>query len=215
MKKLILVGLLLCGFLSVNAFAESAPLQITEGRFFIKGNQTEEAGNAWMKTPLFSASSYLGGDYSPWTDICKRSPKSCSFGKTFAVPEYPNISLGSCIGCSGPQFPQGTFTIGGTTYQNAYFTGSLRFSRETFFIPKRVKRKGMVTFRKPFTMTGNLKVCQVSEINAPCPGDKILFNGEVAGKGLLTVTTEIRIWDDGAVNYPYLLQKSFEYQFEK
>jgi len=215
MKKLILVGLLLCGFLSVSAFAESLPLQITEGRFFIKGNQTEEAGNAWMKTPMFSASSYLGGDYSPWTDICKRTPKSCGFGKTFVVPERPDVNLGGCVGCSGPQFPQGAFTIGEKTYQNAYFRGGFKFSRETFLIPKRVKRKGMVMFRKPFTMTGNLFVCQVSEINAPCPADKILFNGEVAGKGSLTVTTEIRVWDDGVSNYPYLFQKSFEYRFER
>lgn len=214
MKKLFLIGFLLCGLFSAHTFAETVSEQITDGRLFISGNARDDYNNSLMKTPLFSVLGSLGGDYSPWTDICKRTPV-CTPGKTFTVPEYSQINLGGCIGCSGAQFPYGTFTIGGTTYQNAYFKGNFSFSRVAFSIPKRLKRRGTIIFRKPFTVTGNLKVCQVSDRDAPCPSGKILFDGEITGKGILTATMEIKLSNNGSFANPYLFQNSFEYKFEK
>lgn len=200
---------------SVAAFAQTTSVQITSGRFFIKGGANEEPNNAVLATDNFSAVSFLGGQYSPWFDICLLTPAACSFGQTFTVPRYPRVDLGGCIGdCH--QFINGTFTINGTTYQNAYFRGYFDFSQESFLIPRTVRRKGTVTFRKPFTLTGFLQVCQETNIDRNCPNDKILFSGTVNGHGTLTVFMGIKISEAGRPNpYPYLSQQGFEYQFEQ
>lgn len=218
MKKLFLVGFLLCGFLAVNAFAESVPVQITEGRFFIYRTNGSYPGepnyNAIIQTDKFSAASYLGGTYSPWNEIC--ASLDCRPGKTFAVPEYPTVNIGGCVGgCSGAQFAFGTFVINGITYERAYFSGSLTFSRETFSIPRMLKRKGSVRFRKPFTMSGRVKVCSERDYEKDCPADKILFNGNIAGSGNLTVIMQIKAADWLPGNSTYLRQQSIEYQFIK
>ena len=212
MRNIIFNVLFTFVFLFSVASAQTNPVQITGGRFFIKGG-SEEPQNARLETANFTAIGFLGGQYSPWYDICKFDPNRCSFGKTFSVLPFPRVYLGGCIGeCH--QFVYGTFTTNGTTYQNSYYRGNFDFSRVDFQIPRMVKRKGLVTFRKPFSMTGHLQVCQETNIDRNCPADKILFDGDVEGEGTLTVTTEIKIFDTGTRSYPYLFQKSFEYQFE-
>lgn len=214
MKKLILIGFLLCGFLSVNAFAEGVPLQITEGRFFIPFNNVPERSEAQFSTGLFSASSFLGGYYSPWYEVCGPSTLICRPGRTFSTPQHRLVYVGGCIGCSGPQFASGTFKINGVTYENVRFSGEFLFSRETFSIPRLLARKGSKRFRKPFTMTGRLKVCSVRDPNYyDCPADKILFDGQVSGRGDLTATMQIRRADSSIGNFSYLQRESFEYQF--
>lgn len=213
MKQLLLIGFLLCGFLFTNAFAESAPIQITDGRIFITGNSDADYNNVSLTSGLFSALGSMGGTYSPWDDICKQTPK-CALGRSFTVPAYPSISLGGCIGtCT--QFTSGEFSINGKTYAQAYYRGNLDFSRLSFAIPKKMIRRGVVTFRKPFTVTGNLQVCSETNIDRNCPTGKILFDGGINGRGTLTVTMEIRTWDDGARRFQYLVQKGFDYRFEK
>jgi len=198
-------------------FVQASPVQITSGRFFIQGAANgEEPNNAVLATSNFSASSFLGGQYSPWFDVCRLTPTDCSFGKTITVPRYSRVDLGGCVGdCH--QFINGTFTINGTTYQNAYYRGYFDFSRESFFIPRMMRRKGTVTFRKPFTLTGRLEVCQESNIDRACPTDKILFSDTVSGRGTLTVSMKVAVLPEGFRPYPvpYLAQQSFEYQFEQ
>lgn len=216
MKKLIIIGFLLCGFLSINAFAETVPLQITNGRFFITPANGYYPGepnyNAVINTEKFSAASYLGGTYSPWNEVCYAY--NCRPGKTFTAPQSPTVYIGGCIGgCSGPQFAFGTFAINGVIYKNAYFSGSFSFSPETFSIPKLIKRKGSMKFTKPFTMTGRIKVCSEKDYDKNCPADKILFDGQISGRGNLTVIMEIKKADSSLPFSVYLRQKSFEYQF--
>jgi len=196
-------------------FAQSAPVQITGGRFLIKGSQSgEEPENAVLASDDFTAAGFLGGQYSPWFDICLLTPTACSFGKTFTVPRYPRVDLGGCVGdCH--QFINGTFTINGTTYQNAYYRGFFDFSQETFFIHKMLRRKGTVTFRKPFTLTGRLQVCRETNIDRNCPAEMILFDAPVSGHGTLTVVMNIKTSEAARpFPYPYLSQQSFEYRFE-
>lgn len=200
---------------AANIFAQSNPVQINDGRFLINGySNGENPQNALIKTDVFSAVSSLGGRYSPWYDICITTPTECSFGQTINVPLYPRVDLGGCIG-SCYQFVRGTFTINGTTYENAYFRGYFDFSQAQIFIPKSVRRKGTMTFRKPFTLSGFLEVCSETNIDRNCPADRILFSGNVAGRGTLTVTMSVRISELARpFPYPYLFQQSFEYQFE-
>jgi hypothetical protein len=100
------------------------------------------------------------------------------------------------------------------TYQDVYYRGYFNFSGTTFQIPKIARRKGFARLRQSFTLSGHLKVCQVSDINQNCPADKILFDGDIKGEGSVTFTGEIRIFDNGIVRTPYLLRKSIDYQFE-
>ncbi|HVE58055.1 MAG TPA: hypothetical protein VNB22_14585 [Pyrinomonadaceae bacterium] len=213
MKIVFLFSAFFC--LSLSVFSQTTTVDITEGRFFITGHYNgEELNNATIKTNVFTATSLIGGQYSPWYDICITDIFGCSFGSTFTVPKYSRIDVGGCVGdCH--QFIGGAFTINGITYQNVFYHGYFDFSRESFFIPKMTRRKGTVVFKKPFTMSGQLRVCQVIDFNAPCPADKILFDGALKGQGTLTVTMTVK----NAVGprpypVPYLSQQSFEYRFE-
>jgi len=213
MKKILLNFLLAFIFLAPTALAETFPAEITGGRFYITGG-AEEPQNARLETENFTATGFLGGQYSPWNDICKYDPNKCRLGKTFSVIPYSRIDVGGCVG-NCYQFNSGTFTINGTTYQNAYYRGHFNFNRVDFQVPRVVKRKGLVTLRKPFSMTGRLQVCQESNIDRNCPADKILYEGDFQGGGTLTVIGEIRIFDNGTTSYPYLFQRGFEYQFQR
>lgn len=213
MQKIIFTVSFTFIFLFSTALAQTAPIQITGGKMFIQGG-AEQPQNARIETANFTATGTLGGMYSPWNDICRYSPSSCAFGKTFSVIPYPRIDVGGCVGTC-PQFNYGTFTINGTTYQNAYYRGHFNFSRVDFQIPRTVRRKGLMTFRKQFSMTGRLQVCQETNIDRQCPADKVLYEGDFQGGGTLTVTGEIKIYDNGITRYPYFSQKSFEYQFHQ
>ncbi len=210
MKKIIAIFAFVL-FISASVFAESA---ITGGNMFITGSSSGEEGqNATLTGSNFSAQSYLGGFYSPWYDICGASIYECKLGQTFYVPRQSQITVGGCIG-SCYQFVSGTFTINGNTYQNVYYRGYFNFERVPFLIPRIYKRKGSVVFRKPFSLQGRLKVCEINDYNAPCPADKILFDDDIKGHGTLTVRMEVKIFDNLTVSFPYLMQKSFNYQFE-
>jgi len=207
----------LCIFiLTAVGFAQNAPVQITGGRFLIKGlSDGEEQNNSTLQTDNFSATGTLGGYYSPWHDICRLNPLACTFGKSFTVPTYPEIYLGGCVGdCY--QFISGPFTINGTTYQNVYYRGSFTFSQSTIYIPKTAKRKGSMMFQRPFTLSGRLQVCQVSTVNNACPSDKLLFDGAVSGHGTMTAMMSVKISDVGfrPFPFPYLSAEGFEYRFE-
>ena len=213
MKKTTLSILFAFVFLASTAAARSNPAEITGGRFLITGGD-EQPQNARLETAGFTATGFLGGRYSPWNDICKHDPNKCGLGKTFSVIPYPRVYLGGCIGdCF--QFNRGTFEINGTTYQNAYYRGHFDFSQVSFQVPRTNRRKGSMTLRKPFSMTGRLQVCRESNIDRACPADKILYEGDLRGGGTLTVMGEMRVFDNGSRNYPYLFQKSFEYQFQR
>ncbi len=208
----------LCAFFSfilfsLNAAAENNLVQITGGNFHIISGLTEQLQNARIETPDFTAISFIGGTNTPWHFVCYNI-NECRFGENFIVPDRPELHLGDCIGdCD--QFVSGPFTMKGITYQKAYYSGNLIFSRETFSIPRVIKRKGKMFFKKPFTVIGKLQVCQETIIYTDCPADKILYDSDISGKGTLTVTAEIRVWQDGDSNPPYLFAKSFDYQFEK
>ena len=199
-----------------STFAQTNAIPITGGRFFMQRG-TQDISNAQIETANFTALSWLNdsGGNSVW-DICSTSsnPPFCKAGTTFSVPSFPTVEVGFCGACSPPQFPRGTFTINGATYENAYFSGQLQFSQATFSVTPVLlaKRKGFVRFRKPFTMTGNLQVCRtVNEFG--CAGENILFNGQITGRSTLTVTTRIAV-DEQISMRPFLVRESIEYQFE-
>lgn len=208
MKKIFTgIFLSLCLF-AATALAQTTAVQITGGRLLITGGQ-EDSQNARIETENFTAISSLGGFYSPWWGICQLP--DCRPGTSFSIPASM-IYVGGCIG-SCYQFIGGTFIINGVTYQNVYYRGNFNFSQVSFQIPKITRRKGSIRFQKPFTFDGHLQVCQVSDINQSCPADKILYSGEIKGAGILTVTGVIKSFDNGSAIIPYVLRKSFDYQF--
>lgn len=210
MQKIILTILLALTFLSSNILAQNSAVQITGGRLIITGGQ-EDSQNARIETENFTATSSLGGFYSPWWNICQLP--SCRPGTSFSIPASM-IYVGGCIG-SCYQFIGGTFIINGVTYHNVYYRGNFNFSQVSFQIPKITRRKGLIRFQKPFTFDGRLQVCQVSDINQSCPADKILYSGEIKGAGTVTMTGVIKTFDNGSAMVPYVMRKSFDYQFEQ
>lgn len=217
MKRLFLI--LTAILLTVNfpAFAQTNTVPITGGRFFMQRG-AQSLSNALIETANFTALSRLSDNAvtSVW-DICSSSsnPPFCKAGTTFSVPSFPTVQLGFCGACNPPQFPRGTFTIKGTTYENAYFRGQFQFSQATFLVAPMLlaKRKGLVRFRKPFTMTGDLEVCRTAD-EFRCPTENILFNGQISGRGTLTVTTKVRV-DSQISPRPFLVRESIEYKFEQ
>ena len=217
MKRLFLILITILLAAGSATFAQTNATPITGGRFFMQRG-AQSTSNARLETSNFTALSWLSdnGGNSVW-DVCSISsnPSFCKSGTTFSVPSFPTVEVGFCGSCSPPQFPRGTFTMNGTTYENAYFSGQFQFSQATFTVAPAflAKRKGFVRFRKPFTMTGNLQVCQtVNEFG--CSSENILFNGQIIGRGTLTVTTRIA-YDQQTSLRPFLIRESIEYQFEQ
>jgi len=215
MQKLILSLFFTFVFLFSNALAQTNPVQITGGRFFMKRG-ISETNNARIETANFTAVSRVSDDggNSVW-DVCSISsnPQFCRAGTSFSVPTFPTVQLGFCGACSPPQFPAGTFTINGTTYENVFFGGNFTFSTATFFFPRMVKRNGSWTNTEKFKMDGTFQVCRVAN-EFGCPPDKILFDGQITGHGTLTVTNSIKVADWTTPQYVFLLRDSIEYQFE-
>jgi len=201
MRRMILGVLFTVVFLASTALAQTNPIQITGGRFFIKGS-IEEPNNARIETANFTTFSRLGGVISAWSDIC--AEPICRGGGTFTVAPLSFIGLGT------DQHRSGTITINGTTYENVFFEGYYNLSQVNFFIPKIARRKGLMEFRKPFTMTGRLKVCKVQMDSSPCSPANLLFDGDVQGHGTLTAAMRIAVYN----NLTYLQKQSFDYQFE-
>lgn len=196
-------------------FAQTNPVPITAGRFFMQTG-VQDLTNAQIQTPNFSAVSWVRDTENSVWNICSISsnPPFCKFGTTFSVPSFPTVEVGFCGACNPPQFPRGTFTINGTTYENAYFSGQFQFSPASFLVAPALlaKRKGFVRFGKPFTMTGNLQVCRT--VNDPfCRPEDVVFNGQISGHGTLTVTTKIVV-DSQISPHPFLVRESIEYRFE-
>ena len=215
MKRLFLIITILLLTLGSTAFAQTTSVPITGGRFFMQRG-TPNSSNARIETSNFTAVSWVSDSPGSIWDICSISsnPRFCKSGTTFSVPSFPTTGIGFCGACSPPQFPRGTFTINGTTYENAYFKGQFQFSQETFIVSPAflAKRKGLVRFRKPFTMTGNLQVCRtVNEFG--CTDENIIYDGQINGHGTLTVTTKIVVDNQISIR-PFLWRESIEYQFE-
>lgn len=199
-------------------FGQNSFIPITGGRFFMQRG-VSDSSNARIETANFTAISRVSdtGANSVF-DICSISsnPAFCSVGTTFSVPLFPTVQVGFCGACNPPQFPQGTFTIDGTTYQNAYFNGQFEFSQARFSVlPAQVsKRKGFVRFRQPFTMTGNLQVCRtVAAADSACRSEDVIYNNQIFGHGTLTVKAKI-ILDSSVSARPFLQRESIEYKFE-
>lgn len=216
-KRLFLIVTTILLTVCSSVFAQTNSVSITGGRFFMQRG-TQNLSNALIETPNFTALSWVNdnGGNSVW-DICSISsnPAFCKIGTSFRVPNFPKVEVGFCSACSPPQFPRGTFTINGTTYENVYFGGQFQFSQATFPVSPAflAKRKGFVRFRKPFTLTGNLQVCRtVNEFG--CPNENILFSNQINGRGTLTVTMKIVV-DEQISPRPFLVRESIDYQFEK
>jgi len=200
MRKLISSILFTVTFLAATAAAQTNSVQITGGRFFIKGG-IEEAQNARIETANFTTFSRLGGVVSPWSNIC--AEPTCRGGRTFTVAPLSFIVLGT------DQHRSGNISIGGTTYENVFYEGYFDLDQVDFFIPKIARRKGAMTFRKPFTMSGRLKICRIQMDSNPCSSANTLFEGDVHGQGVLTATMRI-VADNFST---YLQKQSFDYQF--
>jgi hypothetical protein len=218
MRKLILGVLFTILFLTLtaqaqtkNAQVQTDPVHITGGKIFLT-NQFDPA-NTRFETPNFTVVSYLYLPLSPWENVCPFVPQ-CTLGKTIIAPsQNSSIDLGGCIGdCN--HFVRGTFTINGNTYQNVYFDGYLNISQVEFYIPRVAQRKGFLRLKKPFALSGHLQVCEISNIQFSCPADKILYEGDIVGKGNLTLTLEIKMFHTDIRSTTFGWQKSFDYVFE-
>ncbi|HLM59234.1 MAG TPA: hypothetical protein VK308_00385 [Pyrinomonadaceae bacterium] len=216
MKQLFLIITIILLTVGSSTFAQTNPVPITGGRFFMQRG-VQDLTNARIETSNFTAISWVSDAIgnSVW-DICSLSsnPSFCRSGTTFSVPKSPLVDIGFCGACSPPQFPRGSFTINGTTYENAHFEGLFQFSQVEFLVtPMRVaKRKGLVRLSKPFEMKGALRVCRTA-FNPHCTPENLIYSGEIIGQGTLTVTGRI-IVDSQISPRPFLWRESIEYKFE-
>lgn len=203
-KNSILLFLIIQITVSTSVFGQGKPVQITHGKFLINGNPLG-GGTAEMQSEIFASTSFFrnGTSFAPFT-ICQ--DYECKPGTTFTVPK--NWAL-----ISDEQHRYGTFTIGGITYQNAHFSGGMNLSKETFLIPQIARKKGLMFFTKPFTLSGNISVCSVNDFATGCPADKILFNGQIYGHGTVRVTLRIKTVDFNDRFQTYLNVESLEYRF--
>jgi hypothetical protein len=197
--------ILLAAFLYVNVSisAQTGVVQITDGRFFIGTGY--QASTAEMRSAVFTSTSHFNTNTpsNPW-GVCQNF--DCKPGSTFTVPYVWAIM-------SDEQHRFGTFTINGTTYEGVAFSGGLSVSRETFLIPRTIPRKGYLYLRSPFTLSGRLRVCQVSDFANGCPADKILFDRNVSGYGTLTVKMKVKV-NENSKYQTYIQPENFQYQFE-
>lgn len=209
----IITIIIACGTLCV---AQEAAVPITGGRFFMERG-VQNLSNATIETANFKAVSWVGAsDQSVW-NICSSSsnPQFCRVGTSFNVPAFPIVEVGYCGACNPPQFPRGSFIINGRTYQDVYFSGQFQFSTSTFLASQMLlaKRKGLVRFRSPFTMTGSMKVCRtVNDLG--CRDEDTIYDGQITGHGTLTVTTKIELGDWEVPYFLFLTRESIDYQFE-
>ena len=188
---------------------------ITGGRFFIERG-APNLQNARLETADFTATSFvLAGNGNGW-DVCTfvSNPQFCLAGTAFNVPSQPIFTVGFCTACNPPQFPRGTFTINGTTYENVFFTGEFRFSQARFTVAPRLlaKRKKLARFRSGFTMTGDFQVCKTAD-NLSCRPEDVIYSTQISGRGTLTFSAKILV-DPQISTRPFLQRESIEYKFE-
>ncbi len=213
MQKLILTFLFTIACLSFNVSARTTSVEITGGRFSVFGDEISR-----IETSLFTATgSFSEHSESVWYYICGGG-SFCRGGTTFRLPFSTRI--GQNIGTFLP-FSSGSFSINGVNYPNAYYSaGRLYFADSPqsenllVTIPKNfsLRRKGTYRITRPFELLpSNFRVCEVSTIERGCPADKVLFDGQIRGRGTLTIT--LRFLNQNP-QMPQLIRKSFEYQFE-
>lgn len=209
MNKLIVSLLCVIVFSFSAAMAQTSPVQITGGRFFITGRTPTSTGygTAVMQSSVFTSTSFFTNNSSsaPW-DICQ--DQGCKPGRSFVVPN-------SWALVSSEQHRHGTFTINGVTYENVFFSRGFSLSRETFSIPRIARKKGLITLKKPFKLDGSLLVCRINDFSSGCPPDQILFNDFITGHGTLTITFRIGFNPDVPPrSQVYWKAESFDYRFE-
>jgi hypothetical protein len=213
MQKRIFTVLFTFIFLSTTALAQTTPLQITNGKFSVFGDEASQ-----IETSLFTATgSFSEHSESVWYHVCSGG-SICRSGSTFRLPFSTRI--GQNIGTFLP-FSSGSFSINGVNYPTAYYYGGrLNFSDNPqseelmITIPKNfnLRRKGMHRITRPFVLLpSNFRVCEVTTIDRGCPADKVLFDGQIQGHGTVTITLH---FFNGNPQMPLLIRKSFEYQFE-
>lgn len=202
----------------IVAIAQTDPVAVTGGKIIVFGGQTST-----IETPMFSATgTFSEHSESVWYDVCSPVGQACSGGATFRLPFATGI--GQNIGTALP-FESGNITIGGQTFTNVYYSGSLYFAdspvaEELYVtIPKffNQRRKGTYRLTRPFNLLPNskIKVCNVSMLSGPCPQDQLLFDGRLQGKGKLVITLRYNNQNPEApAGYSRLIRKSFEYTFE-
>ncbi len=202
MQKLILYVLFTFVILASTAQAQTNPVQITSGRIFAAGN-SEFVSGTFVSQGLISNSSSQGR----WSGICE--PLSCRAGTTFNDWSGYGLFLED-------SYRNVTLTINGTTYQDVYASGAIELSRNTFQIPKFARKKGRMFFSAPFTMTGRMRICTVSEFSSPCPPNKLLLNENITGHGTLRIVMKIKNIYPGISGRleTFLTPESFEYKFE-
>lgn len=204
MQKIIFSVLFTAFFLALTAPAQTSPVQITGGRLLIPARMST-SGSAELISEIFSSTGFITGVvYTNWYGICDLP--DCRPGATFSTPDIFYIS---------DLQRTGNFTINGVTYNGAYYSGIFNLGQHTFRIPQIVRKKGLMSFSRPFTMSGRLYVCQVNDYSS-CPADKVLFDRDVIGHGTSTAIMRIKILDVFGNGRPitYLQPESFEFRFE-
>ena len=212
MKGIFLAVTIFSLTISSSVFAQTAALPIKSGRFLIQRGIFDPA-NARIKTDNFEAISSMS--YSNYAfDVCTLSsnPAFCRMGSSFNVPASPFVPLGDQGGPS-PQFARGSFKLNDVDYGTVWFFGQFNFSAATFFVPHLLRRRGLLTFTRPFTMTGSLQACRAVSNPPFCRGDEVVYDGTVTGHGILTVTTSI-VSNFDVIPSPFAYGQSIEYQFE-
>src|SRR4051812_38113395 len=166
--------------LALMAFAQTSPVEITGGRMYV--TRTPSMGNVQIQTAAFTATGIVEWSLTPFEISCQTETE-CKPGRTLSIPGTSYLYLGDTYFRGGSN----TFIINGMTYQNVYFEGETILSRVEFFIPKTLayRKKGVVSLRNSFTYSTQMRVCQISMFNAPCPADKLLFEGNLNGHGTL------------------------------
>ena len=188
------------------AFAQQTPVQIEEGYISVSG-ASGLSGSGTIKTSEFSTTlNIFGSTNSHWETDCYID--GCRVGASF------NVSRAWAFG-NTVQRRVDEFVANGQTYNNVFHNvQGITIDRNTFFIPKIARRKGLLVLRKPFHFYGRYSVCRVDWFASGCPTQDVLYDKFIEGNGTLVITGRLRPDPlDSTRSQRFFIEK-FEYTFE-
>ncbi|MEZ5425906.1 MAG: hypothetical protein R2747_06565 [Pyrinomonadaceae bacterium] len=205
MSKLkILFAVFLFVALAGQLLAQGDPVRIKSGRLTVPGGVSNAGPAELVSDEFISEGQIRNTAQSAWENICPGL--DCRPGETFVVGGG---------GFFDHLHRNGDFSVNGTTYQNAFYSGSFNLTTGIFEIPQIVRKRGRMFFSRRFEMNGFLRVCRVNDFANGCPSDQLLFEGPISGHGTMRVSMKARYAQTIGGFTGFLEPESFDYVFEE